>query len=112
MHEECTSRESEDRFTCKPVGNRGVEERSGSGGGKLGRTWKKCGTFKIGLVFEKLRREFFSGEKRFPGILRFRVFRLVLEGTGMWERQEMRNGNKGRVHLVRFTGYTLRGNFH
>lgn len=40
---------NQDRLTCcKPVGNRGVEERSGSGGKKLGRTWKKSGTFKNG----------------------------------------------------------------
>lgn len=39
-------------FTCKPVGNKGVDERSGSGGEKQGRTWKKCGTFKNGLFFK------------------------------------------------------------
>ena len=46
---------SKDRFTCKPVGNRGVDERSGSGGEKQGRTWKKCGTFKNGLFFKNFK---------------------------------------------------------
>ena len=30
----------------------------------------------------------------------------------MWREHEMGIVNKDRVHLVRFTGYTLRGNFH
>lgn len=42
-------------FTSKPVGNRGVDECSGSGGEKQGRTWKRCGTFKKWVYFKKLR---------------------------------------------------------
>ena len=30
----------------------------------------------------------------------------------MWGEHEMGIVNKGRVHLVRFTGYTLRGSVH
>ena len=47
-------------------------------------------------------------------------FKSYVWGLGFWVRfadfpvfsgfpHEMRNGNKDRVHLVRFTGYTLRG---
>ena len=89
-----------------------MKNAAGAAEGRLEEHGKSAGLLKMVYFSKKLRREFFSGEKRLPGILRFRVFILVLEGTGMWERHEMRNGNKGRVHLVRFTGYTLRGNFH